>query len=157
MRNYGQSVRNYHQEIGLNSRLDEIHAAILSARLKWLPEFTERRRGIAEAYQSYIDNSFVRLLAAPEEPSAHVHHLYVVVCDQRDALKQHLKQSAVQALIHYPVPIHKQKPCVRGKLDPHGLKNCEHHAACCLSLPCHPQLTESEIEVVIAAVNTFRG
>lgn len=156
LRNYGQSDRYHHPELGLNSRLDEIQAAMLAERLKWLRPFTEQRRHIAAAYRAGISNPLVRQLAAPEGPSAHVYHLYVVTCPQRDALQAHLKSQGVQSLIHYPVPVHRQSPCQTLKRDPHGLKASENHAAQCLSLPCHPLMTETDIAQVITAVNSFK-
>lgn len=157
LRNYGQSVRYHHPEIGMNSRLDEIHAAMLAERMKWLPVFTQRRRQIAESYQAGIKNSLVRLLASPEEPSAHVYHLFIVTCEQRDVLQSHLQQHQVQSHIHYPIPIHTQEPCREIARDPQGLGNSERHAAICLSLPCHPQMTDNDVAVVISAVNVFHG
>jgi dTDP-4-amino-4,6-dideoxygalactose transaminase len=157
LRNYGQSVRYHHPELGMNSRLDEIHAAMLAERMKWLLEFTERRRQIANTYQAGIKNPKVRLLASPEEPSAHVFHLYVVTCEQREELQAHLEQNQVQSHIHYPIPIHHQEPCLGMARDPQGLGNTDRHAAICLSLPCHPQMTEGDIAAVIAAVNSFQG
>lgn len=157
LRNYGQSVRYHHPELGMNSRLDEIHAAMLAERMKWLPEFTQRRRQIAESYQAGIKNSLVRLLGSPEGPSTHVYHLFVVTCEQRDALQAHLQQHHVQALIHYPIPVHRQEPCLDIARDPEGLRNSELHAATCLSLPCHPQMTDDDVDLVISAVNLFHG
>jgi dTDP-4-amino-4,6-dideoxygalactose transaminase len=118
LRNYGQSVRYHHPELGMNSRLDEIQAAMLFERLKWLPDFTERRRQIAGSYQKGIRNPLVLLLDTPEEPSAHVFHLFVVTCKERAQLQAHLQQHQVQSLIHYPVPIHKQPPCLDIARDP---------------------------------------
>lgn len=156
LRNYGQSVRYHHPELGMNSRLDEIHAAMLSERLKWLPEFTLRRQRIAKAYMDGIDTPSVCKPAPPEEPSAHVYHLFVIACDRRDALQAHLQQQGVQSLIHYPVPVHRQEPCRGLACDPQGLLNSERHAATCLSLPCHPQMSDDDIAAVISAVNGFR-
>lgn len=157
LRNYGQSVRYHHPELGMNSRLDEMQAAILAERLKWLQPYTEQRRHIAAAYRASIANPLVRQLAAPEEPAAHVYHLYVVTCPQRDALQAHLQTQGVQALIHYPVPVHEQIPCQALQRDPQGLKASENHAAQCLSLPCHPQMNDADIAQVIAAVNSFKA
>ena len=157
LRNYGQSVRYHHPELGMNSRLDEIHAAMLAERMKWLLEFTERRRQIANAYQAGIKNPKVRLLASPEESLAHVFHLYVVTCEHRDALQAHFEQNQVQSHIHYPIPIHHQEPCRGMARDPQGLGNSERHAAICLSLPCHPQMSDNDIATVIATVNSFQG
>ena len=155
LRNYGQSVRYHHPELGLNSRLDEIQAAILSARLQWLAEFTQRRREIVEAYRVGIVHPDVRLLAAPEAESAHVYHLFVVCCEARDALQAHLQAHGVQTLIHYPIPVHQQPPCLDMRRDPQGLGHSEYHAARCLSLPCHPQMSDVDTASVIAAVNAF--
>ena len=157
LRNYGQSVRYHHPELGMNSRLDEIHAAMLSERLKWLPEFTERRREIADAYHAGIKNPLVQKLALPEEGSAHAYHLFVITCERRDELQVYLQQHQVQSLIHYPVPIHEQEPCLDIARDPQGLDNSERHAAICLSLPCHPQMTNNDIATVISSVNSFQG
>ena len=157
LRNYGQSVRYYHQELGMNSRLDEIHAAILLERLQWLPVFTEKRQRIARIYSENIRNTKVRLLAPPEEQSAHVYHLFVVTCQNRDALQAHLHEAGIQTLIHYPIPLHRQDPCRGIKCDPRGLQKSEEHARSCLSLPCHPQMLDADIEAVVAAVNSFGG
>ncbi|TPQ25509.1 DegT/DnrJ/EryC1/StrS family aminotransferase [Methylomonas koyamae] len=157
LRNYGQSVRYYHPEMGLNSRLDEMQAAILGERLKWLPEFTTRRREIADAYLSGIDNPLVKCMAVPESPQAHVYHLFVVNCVQRDKLQAHLRTHQVQTHIHYPIPIHQQESCLNIARDPLGLAISEHHAATCLSIPCHPQMADAEVDAVIAALNSFSG
>lgn len=156
LRNYGQNERYYHSELGMNSRLDELHAAMLTERLLWLPEFTERRRKIAESYRTGICNPLVKCLVEPDEPLAHVYHLFVITCDQRDALQAHLSTQKIQSLIHYPVPIHEQEPCKKIARDPAGLVNSERHAAICLSLPCHPQLSDSDVKKVIEAVNEFK-
>jgi dTDP-4-amino-4,6-dideoxygalactose transaminase len=157
LRNYGQSERYRHPVLGMNSRLDELHAAMLSEKLEWLPRFTERRRAIAHEYWRDIANPAVALLARPAEPAAHVHHLFVVTSPQRDALAAHCAAAGVQTLQHYPVPVHLQPPCLQLRRDPNGLRNSERHANMCLSLPCHPQMTDDDVARVIAAVNSFRG
>jgi dTDP-4-amino-4,6-dideoxygalactose transaminase len=156
LRNYGQSERYYHPHLGLNSRLDELQAALLAERLRWLPEFTARRREIAEAYYSGINNPLIKQLAKPEEDSAHVYHLYVVACEYRDRLQTYLKEQGIQTLIHYPVPIHRQACVQHWHIDPLGLPHTEKHAATCLSLPCHPQMTDEDIAAVIHSVNAFK-
>jgi dTDP-4-amino-4,6-dideoxygalactose transaminase len=157
LRNYGQSVRYYHPEIGMNSRLDELQAALLSERLKWLPAFTKRRQEIALTYQSEIDNPEIKKPAQPEENSAHVYHLYVLTCVKRAELERHLHQNGVQTLIHYPIPVHQQDPCINIRRDPKGLNCSELYAAQCLSLPCHPQMSNDEVNHVAQSVNTFRA
>ena len=139
----------------MNSRLDEVQAAMLSERMKWLPEFTKRRRQIADSYHSKIDNPLVKHLKKPEQKSAHVYHLFVISHPKRDELQVHLLENGVQSLIHYPMPIHQQKPCLEIARDPNGLQNSEKHASICLSLPCHPQMSNTDIECVIESVNSF--
>ena len=156
LRNYGQSVRYYHPELGMNSRLDEVHAAMLMARLPWLVGFTERRRAIAKAYDTRILHPEITLLSKPEEEAAHAYHLYVVKTHARDELIRHLQQQSIHVHVHYPVSMHQQKSCSELRCDPVGLSACEEHAAQCLSLPCHPQMTESDVERVIAAINKFK-
>lgn len=155
LRNYGQSVRYHHPEIGMNSRLDEIQAALLLARLPWLRTFTARRRRVAEYYLAEIRNPAVRLPDPPQEAESHVHHLFVINCNQRDTLQAHLKEHGVESLIHYPVPVHFQEPCRTIRHDPLGLPASEEHARTCLSLPCHPQLNDVDVARVIEAVNCY--
>ena len=155
LRHYGQTEPHRHQLLGMNSRLDELQAAILRVRLPNLECWTLRRREIAKMYHTGIHNPQVRLLPAPAEAERHVYHLFVITCQQRDALQAHLKAQGVESLIHYPIPVHKQEVCRSIPQDPLGLKHTERHAASCVSLPCHPRLTEEDIERVIQAVNSF--
>jgi dTDP-4-amino-4,6-dideoxygalactose transaminase len=155
LRNYGQSVRYYHPVIGLNSRLDELQAAILNERLRWLDQFTNRRKAIAQRYHEEIKNPLVRLLQKPADPSHHVYHLFVVKTQIRSQLEKHLAEKGVQTHIHYPVPIHHQES-VRGiKTDPKGLSSVENYAKECISLPIHPMLTDDEVSQVVSAINSF--
>ena len=156
LRNYGQSARYHHPELGLNSRLDEIQAAILRVRLGVLEAFTDRKKAIARAYRQGIDNPRVALLAAPAQEASHVYHLFVVRCDERDRLAAHLKARDIETLIHYPIPVHQQAPCRDLPRDPQGLGAAERHGETCLSIPCHPQLTDAEVATVIQALNEFR-
>jgi dTDP-4-amino-4,6-dideoxygalactose transaminase len=155
LRNYGQTVRYHHPYLGLNSRLDEIHAAILSVRLKRLETFTIRRRAIAHRYVSGLNHPMVKPLARPAQIENHVFHLFVVLCDERDRLAQHLAHAGIETLSHYPLPIHHQEKCRDLRRDPAGLNCAERHAATCLSLPCHPHLDDGEVDRVIEAVNAF--
>ena len=95
------------------------------------------------------------MLAPPEESAAHVYHLFVITCQKRDALLAHLQEHQIQSLIHYPVTVHKQDSCYGIARDPQGLSNSERFATMCLSLPCHPQMTDNDVATVIAAVNSF--
>ncbi len=149
-------MRYLHPDLGLNSRLDEVQAAILSERLRWLPSFTARRRAVAERYQAEHRQPRRAAARRPLAPESHVHHLYVLACATRGRLARHLEASGVQTLIHYPVPVHHQEPCLDIRRDPSGLPHAEQHALTCLSIPCQPQLTDHEVDAVIAAVNSYR-
>jgi dTDP-4-amino-4,6-dideoxygalactose transaminase len=155
LRNYGQSVRYEHPELGLNSRLDELQAALLKVRLDWLDRFTMRRREIAVSYLAGLDNPLINLLQVPENPENHVYHLFVVTCDQRERLSGYLEEHGVATLIHYPRPVHYQPPCRNIRRDPQGLAASERHAGKCLSIPCHPQMSDADVAHVIEAVNDF--
>lgn len=157
LRNYGQSTRYHHPELGLNSRLDEIQAAILNTRLSWLPEFTQRRQSIGSRYSREISNPAVSILTPPTEDEAHVYHLCVVKTSQRELLQAHLVKAGIQSNIHYPVPIHAQPPSKNLRRDPHGLENSETYAAQVLSLPCHPQMSDDDVASVVDAVNSYRA
>lgn len=155
LRNYGQSVRYHHTELGLNSRLDELQAALLRVRLERLDEFTARRREVAMAYRERIINPLVRLLAEPMQAANHVYHLFVVACEERDRLAQSLKSGGVETYVHYPVPVHFQPPGKGLRCDPRGLPSAEAHARVCLSIPCHPQMSDADVSTVIDAINAF--
>lgn len=156
LRNYGQSERYQHPVLGLNSRLDELHAAILRERLAVLEVYTGRRREVARTYRAGIANPALRLLAAPLEEANHVHHLFVLCCSRRDVLSAHLRERGIESLIHYPIPVHLQQPCAELRRDPEGLGAAERHGRECLSVPCNPQLADDEVGTVIEALNDFR-
>ncbi|MDN5249912.1 DegT/DnrJ/EryC1/StrS family aminotransferase [Betaproteobacteria bacterium LSUCC0117] len=157
LRNYGQSIRYHHPVVGLNSRLDEIQAAILSVRLGTLSEYTIRRRTIANYYDEQLTNQFVSKMSAPDEPSAHVYHLYILQTDFRQQLQDHLLSHGIQTFIHYPIPIHHQKPCLTCRRDPEGLTNSERHAETCISIPCHPQLSSDDLHYIAETINSFQA
>jgi dTDP-4-amino-4,6-dideoxygalactose transaminase len=155
LRNYGATTRYEHDEAGLNSRLDEMQAAILLARLPWLDQFNDRRRQIAAQYFARIKNSSIQLLSPPDEPASHVFHLFVVRCAQRDRLGKFLLERGIESLVHYPIPAHRQACCREIRIDPRGLPTAEKHAAQCLSVPCHPQLRDEEVTAIIDTLNAF--
>ena len=155
--NYGQSVRYHHPYIGMNSRLDELQAALLSERIKYLDAWTIKRRNIANIYSNNIKNKFINLMPLPIHKEGHVHHLFVVNSDKRDNLQTYLKEKSISTLIHYPIPIHHQPPCLSIKKDPQGLTNSEIFSKTCISLPCHPGLSTLEIEKIIMTINSFEN
>ncbi|KZZ11273.1 aminotransferase [Oleiphilus sp. HI0130] len=152
LRNYGSEERYVHGLQGVNSRLDEIQAAMLSVKLKYLDQEIAVRRAIAQKYLTDISSKFLTLpySGITEE---HVWHLFVVQCEARDALQAYLADNGVKTLVHYPIPAHKQKAY------PHfndlSLPVTERLSRTVLSLPISPCMTEQEVEHVIKAVNGF--
>lgn len=155
LRNYGGPGKNRHDEIGTNSRLDEIQAALLSVKLGRLAEWNERRSHLAAVYLEHLDPAVVALpeIAGWARP---VWHLFVVRSSHRDRLQAHLAAEGVTAMIHYPVPPHHQgayRDSVPGRLS---LPISERLHREVLSLPLHPHLDEADVRRVAGAVNRFR-
>lgn len=157
MRNYGQVNRYEHDYIGLNSRLDEIQAAILIERRKRLVEFTERRQKIAKIYNEQIKNPDIKILALPKSIKSHVYYLFVINCHKRDKLQSYLYENNIQTLIHYPIPCHRQKAMKNVAYEFKNLKNTEMHADTCISLPCNPIISNEEAEYIAEKLNKFKG
>lgn len=155
LRNYGQSVRYVHTEYGLNSRLDEVHAAILRCRLRRLDSWNEARQRVAQRYRAGIAHPDVQMLPLPRDPERHVYHLLVVTSSRRDELQRHLAAAGVESLSHYPIPVHLQPPSSSVRRDPVGLAVSEAHARQCLSLPCHPSLTNEQVDFAVSVINSF--
>ena len=151
LRNYGQSKRYYHDEIGINSRLDEIQAAILAAQLPYVPEWNERRRQIAALYSEGLRD----IVVTPVEVNEHVYHLYVIQTNDRDGLQTYLTEKGIQTLIHYPVPAHLQKAYAYRGYKLGDLPVTEYTTRRILSLPMFPQLTDEQVDLVIAEVREF--
>jgi dTDP-3-amino-3,4,6-trideoxy-alpha-D-glucose transaminase len=151
LRNGGQKSRYHHAESGVNSRLDEIQAAILRARLPFLPKWTARRRAIARRYREGLKNSHVHVPG--ELDAGHVYHLFPVTTPDRAELQAHLTSRSVETLIHYPIPITRQ-PAV-ADLDPAPCPVADRICNEVLSLPMYPGLSDQDVDTVIDAVNSF--
>ncbi|MCC7032302.1 MAG: DegT/DnrJ/EryC1/StrS family aminotransferase [Acidobacteria bacterium] len=149
LRNGGQTTRYHHQEPGTNSRLDEMQAAILRARLPYLRRWTDRRRQIAAAYRAGIDSPDILVL--PQFDDGHVYHLFPVIARHRAALQAELAAHGVETLIHYPVPIPRQ-PALAATL-PHQCPVADRICGEVLSLPIYPALTDAQVGQVITAAN----
>jgi dTDP-3-amino-3,4,6-trideoxy-alpha-D-glucose transaminase len=152
LRNGGQIDRNRHEEPGVNSRLDELQAAVLRARLPFLAAWTRRRRTLAAVYRRALEGAPV-LVARDEEPG-HAYHLFVVRSARRDALRRHLRDRGIETLVHYPVPVSRQ-PAMAAC----GRAACPRAERACsevLSLPLHPGLDEDQIAQVAGAVHGFQ-
>jgi dTDP-3-amino-3,4,6-trideoxy-alpha-D-glucose transaminase len=148
LRNGGQSDRYRHEEFGVNSRLDEIQAAILRARLPMLAGRTGRRRALAAAYRTALAGVPVEI--PPECDAGHVYHLFAVRVPGRSALQAHLAANGVETLVHYPVPIPRQ-PAVA---ETHPAE-CPVAARVCdevLSLPLHPGMSDADTAAVAAVL-----
>lgn len=152
-RNYGSEKKYVHEVKGLNARLDEIQAAMLSVKLKYLDIETQRRQEIAQMYLANIKNPAVILPIIPDI-KAHAFHLFVIRCKQRDDLHNHLKEHGVETLIHYPIPIHKQQ--AYAELSSLSLPVTEQISNEILSLPISPLMTDDEVLQVITTINVFK-
>lgn len=152
LRNYGSHERYKNLFQGVNSRLDEIQAAMLSIKLKYLDEQTARRREIARLYLDGIDNPAVRLPAFSAEEQ-HVWHLFVIRCADREALQRHLVACGVQTLIHYPIAPHQQAAYAAWN-DRHYPVSEKMHAEV-LSLPMGPHLGPEQAREVVRSVQAF--
>jgi dTDP-4-amino-4,6-dideoxygalactose transaminase len=153
LRNGGQTSRYHHQEAGANSRLDEMQAAILRARLPFLQQWTTRRRALAAQYRSGLDSS---TLHVPREFDAgHVYHLFPVLTGHRDAFQAHMRNRGVETLIHYPVPIPRQPALAAA--SPALCPVADQVCAQVLSLPIYPSLTDAAATATVEAAVSFRA
>ncbi|MBP6467760.1 MAG: DegT/DnrJ/EryC1/StrS family aminotransferase [Fusobacteriaceae bacterium] len=157
LRNYGSHQKYLNLYQGVNSRLDEIQAAMLNVKLKYLNKETEIRQRIALAYLKNINNPLIKLPVNIEEYKkniqSHVWHLFVIATEHRDLLQIHLTNQGVQTLIHYPTPPHKQ--AAYKEYNSLYLPTTEkiHHSV--LSIPLDPTLSNTSIESIIKAINEF--
>ena len=149
LRNGGQTDKYRHEEFGVNSRLDEMQAAILRARLPLLHGWTERRRALGRRYREAL-RTVDTIVVPPEFDRGHVYHLFPVRSSSRDAMQAHLRAAGVETLIHYPIPIPNQRA-----LATELPADCPIATQVCnevFSLPLYPSLDESAVAVVAAAL-----
>jgi dTDP-4-amino-4,6-dideoxygalactose transaminase len=155
LRNGGQADRYHHVEPGINSRLDELQAAVLRARLGALPRQTSRRRAIAARYRRLLPAGVAPLVRTiVERDPGHVYHLFPVRAVERDALQRHLRAAGIETLIHYPLALTDQAAFAACRPAPSPV--AARAAAELLSLPLHPRLTDEEVAQVAAAASSFR-
>ena len=152
--NYGSQKKYVNIYKGVNSRLDEIQAAILSVKLQRLDADNERRREIAERYNKEINNPLI-ILPETGNREEHVFHIYPVFCTEREKLQQHMSENGVETLIHYPIPPHKQEALKEFNRFEYPITERIHREE--LSLPCYPAMKECEIEKVIETINSFKA
>lgn len=148
LRNGGQTSRYLHPEFGVNSRLDEMQAAVLRARLPRLAGWTAERRKLAGRYRERLTDGPV--FVPPEFDAGHVYHLFPILSRERDALQARLQAEGVETLIHYPLPIPSQE--AMRSVNPAPCPVAARVAAEVLSLPLHPGMTFDEVDRVAALV-----
>jgi dTDP-3-amino-3,4,6-trideoxy-alpha-D-glucose transaminase len=149
LRNGGQTDRYRHGEFGVNSRLDEMQAAVLRARLPLLPDWTGRRRALARTYRTALAGT-PGLAVPPERDPGHVYHLFPVRSESRTALQARLQEAGIETLVHYPIPIPRQ-PAVASQ-DPAGCPVADRVCREIFSLPLYPSLPPDAIGRVAGAL-----
>lgn len=150
--NYGSREKYVNRFKGVNSRLDEIQAAVLSVKLPRLDADNDRRRRISRLYRKEIKNSAITMPNVEDE-LRHVWHLFVVRCKERSRFQKYLADNGIMTLIHYPIPPHKQQAYSEWNSSSYPITETIHREV--ISLPMSPVMKESEIEQVVDAVNRF--
>lgn len=150
--NYGSDRKYHHIYKGVNSRLDEIQAAVLDTKLPYLDKDNERRREISKYYRENIKNPKIILPKVYDE-NAHVWHIFPIRCEERNRLQKYLEENGIQTNIHYPTPPHKQGAYKEWENENYPITEEIHRTE--LSLPISPVLTYEEVEMVVKAVNEW--
>ena len=151
LRNGGMSKTSHHEHVGINSRLDELHAAVLRAKLPFLSAWTTKRRRLAARYREQLCGQTITLL--PEIDPGHVYHLFPIKTAQRETFRQHLGCFGIDTVVHYPTPLPKQPAFKRDAagIYPIAEQICKE----IVSLPLHPALPDESIDRVIQSVIDF--
>jgi len=153
LRQYGWVGRNNSVVLGVNSRLDEIQAAILRVKLPHLDEANRRRRAIAALYSELLGGSGAALTLPVEKPYAeHIYHLYIVATPRRDNLVDALRAQHIGAAVHYPIPAYLMPAYADLGIPAGSLPTTERACASVVSLPMYPELTDEEVAEVAQAV-----
>ena len=151
--NYGSKVKYVFDYTGRNSRLDEIQAAILDVKLKYLDQDNDKRKKVAKLYYEGIKNPAV-ILPETKDFASNVFHLFPVLTEKRDEFQQYLKSKEIGTVIHYPIPPHKQKCYEAWKGLSFPITERIHNNE--LSLPMGPAITEEQVRYVIDAINEWK-
>ena len=150
--NYGSDRKYHHIYKGVNSRLDEIQAAVLDAKLPYLDKDNARRREISKYYRENIKNPNIFLPKVYDE-KAHVWHIFPIRCEERDKLQKYLEENGIQTNIHYPTPPHKQGAYKEWENESYPVSEEIHRTE--LSLPISPVMTNSDVQSVVEVINDF--
>lgn len=153
--NHGMVVRYHHDEIGVNSRLDSIQAAILDAKLPHLEQYTRNRQAAAEYYDRAFSQNPHLLVPGRYEKSTHVFHQYTLRLQgvDREKLRTELAEAGIPAMIYYPIPLHLQKAYADPRYKQGDFPVAERLAECVLSLPMHTELDEEQLKYITETVN----
>ena len=150
--NYG-STRKYEFTFkGKNSRMDEIHAAVLNVKLPYLDKENQRRKQIAKAYLEGINNPHITLIKDNDRDN--VYHIFPILSPSRDRLQQYLKDNGIETMIHYPIPPHQQEAYKEWNEQHYPITEFIHQQE--LSLPCNPTMTDEEVYQIIYSINMYQ-
>jgi dTDP-4-amino-4,6-dideoxygalactose transaminase len=155
--NHGQSVQYHHDDIGVNSRLDTMQAAILRVKLRHLDEYCEARQRAASYYDKAFSNHSKIKTPARMDKSTHVFHQYTLVLNgvPRTALREHLEPKGIPSMIYYPIPLHMQKAYTDPRYKHGDFPVTEHLCNHVISLPMHTELTEEDLRYITDSVLEF--
>lgn len=153
LRNYGQKKKYHHSIKGINSRMDEIQAAILNAKLQFLNRWIERRQQIASRYISALQGLDI-CLPYTAKPNKHGYHLFVIRIKNRDRFRERLAHKGIQTEIHYPMPVHQQSAYSEYMDQDPFLPITNAQANELISLPLYPELTDAEVDYIIESIKT---
>lgn len=153
LRDHGQNAKYHHAVIGLNGRLDELQAAVLKVKLPHLNEWSERRRSIAQAYNTGLPTELIKPREMPW--AKHVYHLYVVRTPERDELRAWLETKGISTAMHYPIPVHLQEAWREYGGGDFSLPVTEKITKEILSLPIYPELTAQEVDYICECIREF--
>ncbi len=151
--NYGSNQKYVNIYKGLNSRLDEIQAAVLDVKLQYIDDENKIRRAIAKRFINGIKNPFIILPEYPDHENEHVWHVFVIRSEKRDPLQAYLTENGIQTLIHYPIPPHQQEAYKEWRDHSFPISEKIHNEV--LSIPISPVMSEDEINQIIEVINKF--
>ena len=154
LRNYGQVVKNRHDLLGFNCRLDTLQACVLLTKMQYIEEWTEQRRQVAQWYREELADTDL-LLPIEKSGARHVYHLFVIRHPQRDALLKFLAERQISCGIHYPNPLPTAQPFASARTLPSGVPVCTQLSREILSLPMYPEITHEQVQAVAAAIHEF--
>jgi dTDP-3-amino-3,4,6-trideoxy-alpha-D-glucose transaminase len=156
LRSHGERPRYHHRVVGSTARLDALQAAVLRRKLTRLDRWNDERRRLGAVLRARLEGTpEVEVVGGPFAGGDHVYHLFVVRCERRDALREHLAERGISTGVHYPVPIHRTAAYAHLGLGPGSLPVSEGRAERICSLPIFPGMTDGEVERVLAAIESF--